>query len=350
MVALYWLLAILVFGFLIFIHELGHYLTARMFGVTIREFSIGMGPKMVTYTSKKTNIKYSIGVFPFGGYVSMVGEDEESDDPNALTKKAAWKRAIIVSAGAVMNLLLGFVLSLTMVLGSSALGSTRISDFRADKFYTDNNFTDKSSAVLQVGDEILKVNGHRVHTADDLQYEIQHEGGEEIPVTILRDGQEMTLSVRFPTVEASGVTFGIPDFYVEPEAKTVGTVLKHSYYQARSTVKMVFDSFGDLITGKYGLEAVSGPVGVADAISDAAATDIWQLIYLVTVITINLGIVNLFPFPALDGGRLVFILIEMIFRRPVPPKYEGIVHLVGIILLMLLMVVVLFKDVFTLFS
>ena len=348
--ALYWLLAILIFGFLIFIHEMGHYLTARAFGVTIREFSIGMGPKMVTYTSKKTNIKYSLGVFPFGGYVSMVGEDEESDDPNALSKKAAWKRAIIVSAGAVMNLLLGFVLSLAMVLGSSALGSTVVSDFRADKFYTDNNFTDKSSTVLQIGDEILKINGHRVHTADDLQYEIQHEGGAEIPVTVRRGGEVMTLSVRFPTITESGVVFGIPDFYVEPEAKNLGNVLKHSYYQARSTVKMVFDSFGDLLAGKYGFEAVSGPVGVADAISDAAANNIWQLIYLVTVITVNLGIVNLFPFPALDGGRLVFILIEMIFRRPVPQKYEGIVHLVGIILLMLLMVVVLFKDVFTLFS
>ncbi len=349
MTALYWLLAIFIFGFLIFIHEMGHYTTARLCGVKIYEFSIGMGPKMVTYTSKKTGIKYSLGVFPFGGYVSMAGEDEESDDPNALTKKPAWQRFIITLAGAVMNLLLGVILVFSLVVSSSALGSTRIAVFADDSYYEKHEFVDRSSAVLQVGDEILAVNGNRVYTANDMQYEIQHEGGTEIPVTVMRDGVKMTLSVRFPTVTAQGVTFGVLDFLVEPEEKTVGNVLRHTYHQSASTVKMIWDSLVDMISGKYGFEAVSGPVGVADAITDAAATDLTQLIYLVAVITINLGVVNLLPLPALDGGRLVFILIEMIFRRPVPPKYEGIVHFVGIVLLMILMVVVLFKDIFTVF-
>lgn len=350
MTALYWLLAIFVFGFLIFIHEMGHYLTARLFGVKVYEFSIGMGPKMVTYTSKKTGIKYSLGIFPFGGYVSMAGEDEESDDPNALTKKAAWKRFIITFAGAAMNLLLGVILVFSLVVSSSALGSTRIHSFYPEEFYTENDLTHRSSDVLQAGDQILRINGSRVYTASDLQYEIQHEGEREIPVTVLRDGVELTLTVQFPTVTAQGATFGIPDFWVEAEEKTAGNVLRHTYHRAVSTVEMIWDSLVDLVTGRYGLEAVSGPVGVADAISDAAATDLTQLVYLVAVITINLGVMNLLPLPALDGGRLVFILIEMIFRRPVPPKYEGIVHFIGIILLMILMVVVLFKDIISLFS
>lgn len=349
MTALYWLLALLIFGFLIFIHEMGHYTTARLCGVKIYEFSIGMGPKILSRTSQKTGIKYSLGIFPFGGYVSMAGEDEESDDPNALTKKPAWQRFIITLAGATMNLLLGMILVFSLVVSSSALGSTRIAVFADDSYYEKHEFTDRSSSVLQVGDEILAVNGNRVHTANDMQYEIQHEGGTEIPVTVLRDGVKMTLSVRFPAVTTQGVTLGVPDFLVEAEEKTVGNVLRHTYYQSASTVKMIWDSLVDMVSGKYGFEAVSGPVGVADAITDAAATDLTQLIYLVAVITINLGVVNLLPLPALDGGRLVFILIEMIFRRPVPPKYEGIVHFVGIVLLMILMVIVLFKDIFTIF-
>ncbi len=351
MTALYWLVAVLVFGLLIFIHEFGHYLTARLFNVKIFEFSIGMGPKMVTYTSKKTEIKYSLGILPFGGYVSMAGEEDGFDDPNALPKKPAWQRFIITFAGAFMNLVLGIILVFSLVLFGGPLGSTTVDGFRPDEFYEVNEFTDRTSNVLQVGDEIVKVNGNRVHTADDLQYEIQHEGGEEIPVTVRRGGEELTLSVKFPVVTSQGVSFGVPDFWVKPVEKTVGTVLSHTYHQSVSTVKMIWDSLIDLITGKYGLEAVSGPVGVAGAISDAASTDFTQLIYLVAVITMNLGVMNLLPIPALDGGRLLFILLEIIFRRPVlTANKEAIIHTVGIVILMLLMVVVLFKDIFTLFT
>ncbi|MBQ8859683.1 MAG: RIP metalloprotease RseP [Clostridia bacterium] len=347
---LYWLLAFLVFSVLIFVHELGHYLTARLFHVKIEEFSIGMGPKMLTYTSKKTGIKYSLGVFFFGGYVSMAGEDEESDDPNALSKKAAWKRFIIVAAGAVMNFLFGAILMFALVLSSGPLGSNRIAEFRPDSFYEQNGFTTASSEVLQAGDEILAVNGHAVHIANDVSYEIMHEGGEEIPVTVLRDGVKMTLSVTFPSVTEGKMSLGVPDFYVEAEKSTPLNLLRHTFFRCTSTVKMVYDGLFDMLGGKYGMEGVSGPIGVADAISTAAETDILQLLYLTVVISINLGVVNLLPLPALDGGRLVFILIEMIFRRPVPQKYEAIVHFVGIILLLGLTVLIAFKDIFTLFS
>lgn len=348
--ALYWLLAFLVFGLLIFIHELGHYVTARIFGVKIYEFSIGMGPKMVTYTSKRTGIKYSLGVFLFGGYVSMAGEDEESDDPNAFSKKAAWKRFIVVAAGATMNLLLGVLLIGVLVASSGPLGSNRIAAYPPDSYFEENNITVSSREVLQPGDTILAVNGNRVHIAADLSYEILHEGGTEIPVTILRNGEEMTLSVRFPSSSEGGITYGYPDFYVEADETNLPNLLYHTFWRSTSTVKMVWDSLVDLVAGRYGMEAVSGPIGVAGAITDAAATDWLQLVYLVAVISINLGVFNLLPLPALDGGRLVFLFIEIVFRRPIPRQYEAMVHFVGILLLFGLMIAVTFKDLFALFS
>lgn len=347
---LYWLIAIVLFGLLIFIHEMGHYLTARLFRVKINEFSIGMGPKMLTYTSKKTDIKYSLGVFPFGGYVSMAGEDVESDDPDALSKKAPWKRFIIVAAGAVMNLLLGFALMLSLIIASPNLPANTIAQYPDAEWYEKNEFVSSATYGLQEGDTIVAINGTRVYTAYDMSYEIVHDGGEECTVTVLREGKELTLTVRFPTSVEQGVTYGITDFYVGLEEKNVGSVLRHTVFRTTTTVKMIWESMVDLFTGRYGMEAVSGPIGVAGMISEAAATDVWDTVLLIAVISINLGLVNILPLPALDGGRLVFILIEMVFRRPVPQKYEGIVHFVGIVLLMALMVLVLFKDIFTLFS
>lgn len=344
---LYWILAFLIFSLLIFIHEMGHYLTARLCGVTIEEFSIGMGPKMLTYTSRKTGIKYSLGIFLFGGYVSMAGEDEESDDPNAFSRKAAWKRFLITASGALMNLLFGFLLVLILVLSSGPLGSNRIAAYPEEAPY------DISSADsgLQAGDELLSINGKRVHIAADLSYEILHEGGNgAVPVTIRRDGQEMTLSVIFPAVEVSGIQYGQADFYVQADARNVGSILYHTFYRSCSTVKMIWDSLIDLVRGQYGFEAVSGPIGVADAMSEAAEAGFLQLLYLTAVISINLGVFNLLPLPALDGGRLVFLLIEMIGRHPVPVRYEGLVHFVGLMLMLGLMVVITFKDLFTLFT
>lgn len=348
--ALYWLLAILVFGLLIFIHELGHYLTARLFRVRIREFSIGMGPKMVTYTSKKTDIKYSIGVLPFGGYVSMAGEDEESDDPDSFEKKAAWKRFIVIAAGALMNLLLGVVLVLGLVISSGPLATNRIGAYPADSFFEENELVSSAAYGLLPGDEIVAINGTPVHIAADLAYEIQRQGGEgPVIVSLYRDGRLLDLSVTFPTQTASGIAFGMMDFYVQGEEQSLGGVLYHTFYRTTCTVRMIWDSLVDLVRGRYGFEAVSGPVGVAGAITDAAATDWRQFVYLVAVISVNLGVVNLLPLPALDGGRLVFLLIEMIARRPVPQKYEAAVHFVGIILLFGLMIAVTFKDIFSFF-
>lgn len=345
---LYWLVAVLVFGLLIFIHELGHFITARIFGVTVYEFSIGMGPAMITYTSKKTNIKYALRVFPLGGYVSMAGEDEESDDPNAFDKKPSWQRFIVTAAGGVVNLLFGALLTLAVVLASAPLGSTAIHSYPEQS----NHEISSEESGLRPGDVILAVNGSRVHVVNDLAYEIMHDAGQgPVDVRILRDGEEMTLSVTFPTAVSSGTRVGLLDFYVQAEEMTFGNVLKHTFYRSLSTVKMVWESLIDLVSGRYGMEAVSGPVGVAGAISDAAATDIVQLLYLVAIISINLGVVNLLPLPALDGGRLFFLLFEMIARRPVlAKKHEALIHGIGIMLLLGFMIIVTFKDIFSFFG
>ncbi len=349
---LYWLLAFLVFGVLIFLHELGHFLCARLFGVGVIEFSIGMGPRLLSYTSKKSGTKYSLSMLPIGGYVSMVGEDDASDAENSFGKKAAWKRFIVTAAGAAMNLLTGFVIMLLVVSMSGVLGSNRIAAFLDDSVYEEQGITSTETYGLAVGDEIIAINGTPVHIAFDLSYEIMHQGGEgPVDVTFRRDGVVRTVSVTFPAFTEQGVTFGQADFYVARDDFHPFNVLRHTWHRATGTVKMVWESLGDLLTGRYGMESVSGPIGAAGAMTEAAKSGgIEQLLLLAAVISINLGIVNLLPIPALDGGRLVFLLFEMIFRRPVPQKYEAMVHFIGMMLLLGLMVLLIFKDLFTIFT
>ena len=334
---LYVLLAIFIFGVLILIHEAGHFLFARLFRVTVHEFAIGMGPKVISHTSKKSGIAYSLRLLPFGGFVSMAGEDEESDDPNAFNKKPVWQRFIITAAGAAVNLLAGILVMGILVATSKALPSTTI-----------HHFDEKSTSVqyLQEKDQITAVDGTRVYTFNDLLYEIMRKGVEPIDITVKRNGTEITVAdVVFPTITDSGVVFGNVDFIPYAEAKTPLNILKHACVRSASTIKMIWESLYDLVSGRYGVEAVSGPVGVTQAMSEAASTGIANLVYLAVVISMNLGIMNLLPLPALDGGRLVFLLVEGIRRKPVSPRIEGYIHFAGLAVLMLLMVLVTFKDI-----
>ncbi|MBE6563898.1 MAG: site-2 protease family protein [Ruminococcaceae bacterium] len=337
------LTALLVFGVLIFVHELGHYLTARLFHVRIKEFALGMGPKLFSHTSKKTDIAYSLRLLPFGGFVSMYGEDEESDDPNSLEKKPAWQRLIILAAGSFMNLLLGFVLVFLLVVLTPNLGSTEVREF-----------VDASTSVdygLQVGDTVTKVNGKSVHIADQLAYEIMFAGNQPVDLTVVRKGETLVLcDVVFPTASESGMSMGLVDFRVGLVDKTPLTVIKFTFYRSVAYVELIWRSLVYLVTGQIGFESVSGPVGVTSAIGTAAQSGLADLGFLCSIIALNLGIFNLLPLPALDGGRIVFILLEMIRGKPIKQDTEGMIHFIGLALLMLLMVVVTFKDIFTLFS
>ena len=350
---LYILIAILMFGSLIFVHELGHFLTARLFHVTIYEFAIGMGPKLISWKSKKNGTAYSLRLLPIGGFVSMAGEDEESDDDGALNKKPVWQRLIITAAGSFMNLVIGFLVMLLLVASSKNLGSTVVTNF-ADWATSKQTVTTDGEVVqgLCSGDKIVEINGKKVHVFYDMSYKISRYGTEPMDITVIRNGEKLTLeNVVFPIKEEQGILFGRRDFNIEYAEKKIGFVLKTAFYQSAYTVRTVFDSLYDLITGKYGMEQLSGPIGITEVITSEAqnavekkdGSGLWSLFI---ILAINLGTMNLLPIPALDGGRIVFLIVEGIRKKPLDPKIEGYIHAAGMALLMLLMLIVAFKDVF----
>ncbi len=338
------LIAILIFGAIIFLHELGHFITARIFKVTVREFSLGMGPQLVSYTSKKSGTVYALRMFPIGGFVSMVGEDEESDEDGAFSKKPAWQRFIIVAAGATMNLLTGLLLAVIMILNITPVSNV-IAGFQ------EGYEISSADSGLMVGDEIIAVNGTRVSIAYETVYEIMHDGYETIDITVIRNGEKLTLPVSFPTEEAEGMLFGTPDLRFYAEERSFGGTVSHTLAYSKMAVRMVWDGLFDLLTGRVPVSSVSGPVGVTSEISGIAKDgDYLGVLYIAIVICMNVGIFNLLPIPALDGGRLVFLLWEIVTRRPVPQKYESMVHAIGIMILFGLMILVTFKDIIGLFG
>ena len=338
------IIAVVVFGFLILIHELGHYVTARIFGVTINEFSIGMGPRIFSWVSKKTGIKYSLAALPIGGFVAMAGEDDESDDPDAFDKKPAWQRLIITAAGATVNVVAGFLVTAILTL-MIPIGNTTVTSF-IDLSKKGYDVAVSTEGVLEVGDEIIKIDGKRVRIYDELNYEIMRRGTKPVDLTIIRDGREITLkSVVFPTVEQDGTSFGLRDFTVELVEKTFGSVISFSWSKSVLIVRMCWESIIDLVSGRYSLGAVSGPVGISSAIGEAANAGVESFLYMFALISINLGVMNLLPIPALDGGRLLTTLFEIVTRKRIPKKIEGIVNGVGLMLLLGLSLVIMVKDI-----
>ena len=341
------IIALLVFGFLIFIHEFGHYITARIFKVTITEFSIGMGPKLLWFDSKKTGIRYSLSMFPIGGFVAMAGENEESDDPNAFDKKPAWQRFIITAAGATVNILAGFIAMLVLV-GLINIGGTTVGEFRSEEELIEIGVTDPgagSSDKLAIGDTITHVNGKRVVLLDELSYEIMRNGTEPITLTVIRGDETLVLEdVVFPIVEEEGQRLGTMDFRVYRIEKNFGNFFSIAFRKSVLVMRMCWESIIDLLRGRYSLSAVSGPIGISGAIGDAAKAGASSLLNITLLISMNLGFMNLLPIPALDGGRLITILIEMITRKRLPTKVEGIINTVGLILLLGLSFVIMIKD------
>ncbi len=327
---------------MIFIHELGHFLFAKKFNVAINEFSIGMGPKIFSKKGKD-GVDYSLRALPIGGFVAMEGEDEESNHPDAFPKKAPWKRFIIVIAGAMMNILISAIILFIMTLCTPRFGTTVIYSFNENALSDDTG--------LRINDEIVEIDGANVSTSRELSYEIMRSGYQPIEVTVIRDGKRITLTgVTFPVISSEGTAFGAPDFYVYGEERSFSSVMKNTFYTCKSTVKMTWDSIFDLFSGRYGIEQVSGPVGITGAISDAAKTSAESFFYLVAIIGMNLGVLNLLPIPALDGGTLLLTFIEMVTKKKLPPKVEGMIRGIGFALLMLLAIVIMFKDVIFLFK
>ena len=379
------LAAIFVFGIIILVHELGHFLMCKLMGVRVNEFAIGMGPKLLSFGKKET--AYTLRLFPIGGFCAMEGEDEgaptpsaiggnadraEDDggepalpdeeevpaepDPRAFPNKKVWRRILIVVAGAAMNLVLGYVLLVAYygiftvpdASGKARFSSTIIASLpeTAVSYQTG----------LRPGDEIVKIDGKHTVTDSDIVMIMQSDEDGIMDMTVRRavDGKKKTVllkGVQFQLeVGENGKNRLIYDFKVLGIEKTVWSTLVQAGKMEYSVATMIWRSLGDLITGKYGINDLSGPVVTMDIIGDAVAgantsEGMMTLIMLVVMITVNVGIFNLLPLPALDGGRLIFLLFEGIFRRPVPAKYEGMVHFIGLMLLLLLMVVVTFSDI-----
>lgn len=333
-----------VFGVLIFIHELGHFLAARACGVAIREFAVGMGPKLFSWQSKKYDTQYALRLLPIGGYVSMVGEDDDSDDENAFHRKNVWQKMAIIVAGPLMNIVLAIVVMFVLVAGFGSIVSTTVGDFIEEAVSDD--------CGLQVEDTIIKVNHVRVYTGNGLVYEIMHQGDEPVDLTVLRNGERIVLhDVSFPIFSENGASFGEADFKLYAAPKTLGNIIKHGFFRSFSTAKMIWDSLVDMLSGRYGMESVSGPVGITQEIGKAAKAGLSTLLYMCVVISMNLGIFNLLPIPALDGGRLFFRIIEAIRGgKPLKPEWESYIHMIGILVLLALMLLVSFKDVINIFK
>lgn len=322
---------------------------AKLNGVKVNEFAMGMGPTI--FKIQKGETKYALRLFPIGGFCAMEGEDEESDDSRAFGNKAVWRRIVIVAAGAIMNLILGLILMMILLVQEPMFSSTTISKF------TDNSAL--QNAGLQAGDTFYEVNGYRILSQRDLSYSLATADPNSVDLVVSRKGQLVTFdNVKFNTKDSNGNKIMQLDFYVQPIQKTVWTLISQSASETVSTVRMVWSSLVGLVSGKYGIKDMAGPVGVASAIGQAATVGLQtglkdainNIIFLMVVITVNLGIFNLLPLPALDGGRLVFLIIEGIRRKPVNPKYEGWVHAAGFALLIALMLTVTFSDIMRLIT
>ena len=339
------ILAVLLFGLVIFLHELGHFLTAKAFGVKVNEFALGMGPKLFSFGKKET--RYSLRLLPIGGYCAMEGEDGESEDERAFGRQKVWKRIIIVAAGAIMNILLGFLLMLVQTVQEPSFKSTTISA-TGDAVTVENG-------AFEPGDRIAAINGYRIYNDYDLDFSLSRYASDPMEFSVVRrSGERVTLSgVKLDVSKLTGKDNGFA-FTVQAVPKTFFTVISQSAKSVLSITRLVWASLIDLISGRYGLEAVSGPVGTAQVIGEAASQganfleSLNNILWIMSLITVNLGVFNLLPIPALDGGRLLFLLVEAVRRKPIPPKYEGWVHSAGFVILIGFMLVVTFNDIWRL--
>ena len=342
--ALLILIGVLLFG--IFFHELGHFLLAKASGIRVNEFALGMGPKLWGFQRGET--QYSLRLLPIGGYCAMEGEDEESQDVRAFGNKPVWKRFLVVAAGSVFNIVLGFFLMMIVLGQQEVFVTTQISQFTEGSAL--------QAAGAQVGDAIVEVDGYAIYTDRDLSFALALADPDAVSMVVKREGQRVdlgTFAMQSQVLE-DGTKMVSLDFYVEPEAVTFLGLVRRSATDTFSMARMVVETLKGLFTGRFGLNDVAGPIGTAQAIGQAASAGLAQgfgqavlnILLMIVMITVNLGIVNLLPLPALDGGRLLFLVWEGVTRHPVPAKYEGYVHAAGFILLIGLMVVIAFHDIF----
>ena len=345
---MYIIIAIIIFGVLIAIHEFGHFTAAKLCGVKVEEFAIGMGPAL--FKKQKGETVYALRILPIGGFCAMAGEDEESDDPRAFTNQGFWKKFVILCAGSFMNLVLGIVLILIMYAGAQAFVTPTIDHFMDGCPY-------EGTEAMQAGDTFYSIDGQRIYLVSDVSSFLMRGDG-VYDIVMLRDGEKVELKDFALTTKTyaeyanDGPKYGFIFGYTEA---TFGTKLEYTWNTTLEFSRLVWLGLGDLINGKVGLKDMSGPVGIVDMMNEVgqqaestkAAAD--NLLYISAFIAVNLAIMNMLPIPALDGGRvflmIVTVIIEAVSRKKLDPKYEGYIHLGGMVLLLGLMALVMYNDI-----
>jgi len=346
---MYIAIAIIVFGLLITVHELGHFIAAKSLGVKVNEFAIGMGPAIIKKQGKET--LYSLRILPIGGFCAMEGEDEESFDPRSFANKPVWQRFIILVAGSFMNFLAGFLILAVLFSGYTAVTTTTLAGLM-------EGFPNTETQYLKEGDIFYSINGERVYLAGDITTFLARGNGKTADIVVIRDGKKVFLDdfpIELKEYEVNGQKALRYGLYLKAERATFGLKLRHTWYNAISFVRMVRMGLSDLISGNVGVKELSGPVGIVGMINEVGNTAetksaaFASIAYICAFIAINLAVMNLLPIPALDGGRIFFMLVtsatELILRRKINPKYENYIHLAGFVLLMGLMVFVFFNDI-----
>lgn len=346
---MYLVIAILMFSFLIFIHELGHFITAKLFDVKVNEFSIFMGPRLLHWGRGET--EYSLRLLPIGGYCAMEGEDGSSQDPRSFTAKAPWKRCIILAAGAFMNFLTGFVILVVLYMTATGFRTLEVTDFVEGCPLEGEN-------GLQVGDVLEKIDGDNLYIFSDFLMLTERAGEGNMEVTVRRDGQRITLNLdmtkRDYTVD--GKTQHIYGLILGGVAeKNAGSLLKNAWLTSIDFARMVKMGLLDLISGRAGMKDMSGPVGIVDTIQETGknsptrAAGVMNVVYFGAFIAINLAFMNMLPIPALDGGHIFLLLvtwiIESVTKKKIDPKYEAYIHGAGLVILLGFMLLVTFHDI-----
>ena len=349
--------AILVFLLIIMVHELGHFAAAKACGIYVKQFAFGMGPALFKKQGKET--EYVVRAFPVGGYCAFETDIEDFDEetgeaaesnPRAFNRKPVWQRMIVLVCGPLMNLILGFIVVVISLCTSEAIASTTVSEFREQSV---------SSSQLMVNDEIMNIEGLPIYSASDITYKMQSSdrkndaGNLVFDITVRRNGETILLKdVEFMTTNrqdgSSGVYF---DFLVYRLEKNFGNVVSMGFRESFSTARVILLTIVDVVKGKYGLNDFSGPIGVGSVITEAVKTYTFSdFMNVMALLSINVGIFNLLPIPGLDGARLIFLIIELIRRKPVKPQVEGMIHFAGMALLLLFIIVISFNDISKLFA
>lgn len=347
---LYILIAILMFGLLIAVHEFGHFFTAKLLGIRVNEFAIGMGPTV--WSKQKGETKYALRVFPIGGFCAMEGEDDASDDPKAFGNKPAWKKLIVLVAGSFMNFVTGLLILLLLFAQATAYAVPVVESFREG--------SGLEAVGLLPGDRFLKVDGHAIYSYGDASLFLGR-AGNTVDLVVERAGQRLILNdapMPRKTFVVDGVEQQLRGLNLAARTESIDGFLGRvqlAWNQSMGYVRMVWMSLGDLVTGAVGVKDLSGPIGIVSMISDVGeqsetpAIAAANILTFVAFIAVNLAVMNLLPIPALDGGRIFFLAVNGAFtfltRKRLDPKYEGYVNVAGFVCLIALMVFVAFNDV-----